>query len=373
MAGISQANNSRVLGVFALAMINVAAIVSLRNFPLMAKEGCTSLFFYFVAGFIFLIPTALVCAELASGWPQKGGVYRWVREAFGPKVALMSIWWAWMEGIAWFPAILTFLGTIIAYLIDPLLAKNKAYMLTVMLSIFWGGTFINFLGMRTSALITTLGVVLGTLLPGLFIIACAAWWLWSGHTNHLSMDYNALLPEWHLNQLVFFTGVLLGFSGMEVSAFHAQEAKNPQRDYPKAILLATGIILSLSIIGSLSIAIMVPAEEVNLVEGLLQTIRQFFRAFGLEAWVPVFAVFIVIGSLAGVNTWIIGPPKGVLAAGLDGGIPPWLQKVNAEQVPVAALLLQAVIGTVLASAILLMPSIETAFWIMTVLAAQFAC
>jgi len=73
------AQNKRVLGVFVLAMINVCIIASLRSLPLMAEEGFSLVFFFVVAALMFLIPSALVSAELATGWPKNGGVYLWAK------------------------------------------------------------------------------------------------------------------------------------------------------------------------------------------------------------------------------------------------------------------------------------------------------
>ncbi|MFH1846282.1 MAG: amino acid permease, partial [Candidatus Omnitrophota bacterium] len=67
------------LNVFVLAMMNVAVIMSLRGIPMMAKEGLSMFFYLGFAMLIFLVPTSLVSAELATGWPEGGGVYRWVK------------------------------------------------------------------------------------------------------------------------------------------------------------------------------------------------------------------------------------------------------------------------------------------------------
>ena len=66
-------------------MMNVAAVMSLRGLPMMAKEGLTMFFYILFAAVLFLAPVSLVSAELATGWPKEGGVYRWVREAFGER------------------------------------------------------------------------------------------------------------------------------------------------------------------------------------------------------------------------------------------------------------------------------------------------
>ena len=77
------------LGVFTLAMINVSAIVSLRGLPAETTYGLSSAFYYIFAAVFFLMPVSLVAAELTTGWPQKGGVFRWVGEAFGTRLGFL--------------------------------------------------------------------------------------------------------------------------------------------------------------------------------------------------------------------------------------------------------------------------------------------
>ena len=64
-----------------LAILTVVVVASLRSLPTTATFGLGSITLYVLPALIFLIPTALVAAELATGW--KGGVYVWVREALG--------------------------------------------------------------------------------------------------------------------------------------------------------------------------------------------------------------------------------------------------------------------------------------------------
>ena len=73
------------LGVITLAIMNVAAVVSLRGLPAEAVYGLSSAFYYLFAAIVFLVPTALVAAELAAMFAQKeGGVFRWVPD--GPDI-----------------------------------------------------------------------------------------------------------------------------------------------------------------------------------------------------------------------------------------------------------------------------------------------
>lgn len=362
----------RVLNVFMLAMINVAAIISLRNLSIMVEYGFSSVFYYLLAAAVFFIPTALVCAELATGWPKAGGVYRWVTEAFGAKWGFLAIWMSWMLSVAWFPTVLTFTSAAIAFIFNPDLIHNKWYMITTMLSVFWLATIINFLGMRVSGWVSTVGAILGTIIPGVIIIVLGLLWLFLGKPLKLDISWSSLIPHMKLKNMVFFAGVLLAFAGMEISAFHALDVEHPQRDYPRAILFSSIVILAISIFGSLSIAFVVSTRDISLFAGLMQAFREFFGAFDMAWVVPILAVLATIGSLAGVNTWIVGPAKGILTSAEDGFLPPFLQKMNKHYMPVGTMLMQAVFGSLLSLVFFFMPNVNSAFWIITALTIQFA-
>jgi amino acid transporter len=95
----SPSSRKQTLGFFQLVMINVIAVDSIRTLPFSAVYGYSLVFFYLLAMLAFFIPTALVSAELGTGWPNRGGIYVWVREAFGRKISLMVIWLNWIYNV----------------------------------------------------------------------------------------------------------------------------------------------------------------------------------------------------------------------------------------------------------------------------------
>ena len=105
------------LSVMTLAIMNVAAVVSLRGLPAEAEYGLSSAFYYLFAAIVFLVPTALVAAELAAMFSQKqGGVFRWVGEAYGKRFGFLAIFLQWIESTIWYPTVLTFGAVSIAYI-----------------------------------------------------------------------------------------------------------------------------------------------------------------------------------------------------------------------------------------------------------------
>ena len=360
----------RFLGIISLALINVAAIVSLRNLSFMVEYGFSAILFYLAAALLFFIPTALVCAELATAWPEAIGIYGWVARAFGVRVGFFAQWMNWMFSVASFPTVLTFLATTIAYIIDPTLAQNKHYMFYTVTGIFWILTLLNFFSMRTTTWVSTVGALFGTVIPGLLIIGLAGIWIFMGKPIELDVSASQLIPSFAFGDIVFFGAVVLGLAGMEMSAFYANETEHPKSVYPKAILLSTILILGISILGSLSMAIVVP--KISIVSGVMQVFNVFFNDFGLGWAVKLVAFMAMVGSFAGNNTWIIGPAKGLHHALETGYMPRWLAKKNRNDQPIGVLLSQAVLGTLLTMTFFLMPTVETAFWLVTAITTQFA-
>jgi glutamate:GABA antiporter len=359
------------LSVFALAMINVALIMSLRGLPMMAKEGLSMVFYILFAAILFLLPVSLVSAELASGWPENGGVYRWVKEAFGPKLGFTAIWLQWIQNTIWFPTVLAFAAAALAYLfVDPTLASNKLYNLIVILAIYWGATFVTFSGMKTSSWVTTAGVIIGTLFPGILIIILGFFWVAAGHPIEFLKVPHSFFPNFtNFSSLAFLGGITLLFAGMEVGAVHIKELKNPKKDYPKAVFISLIIIAVIFFLGSFAIASSIPHYKISLTAGIMEGFKDMLHMFKLDWALPIMGLFIAFGAIGGVTAWIGGPSKGLLATAKDGDLPPFLQYTNKKGVQTHILWIQGIIVTILSLVFVLMPNVSAAFFLLTALTA----
>lgn len=366
------AESRKVLSVFSLVMINVIAVDSLRTLPLSAVLGLPLVSYYLFAAFTFFIPVALVAAELAATYPKTGGIYVWTREAFGKKIGFLTIWLQWIYNVVWYPTILAFIVATSSYLFSPELATNKTYILLSSITLFWLFTLLNTFGMKLSSLISTVGAILGTIIPMLFIIILGIYWLINGYPTSVNLHGNILPTVQSFKDLGLFPGILFGLLGMEMSAVHAEEVKNPSRDYPKALFYSTIIIFSTLMFGALAITLVVPTEQLSIVSGLIEAYELFFNAYHIPWMTKIIAALIIIGSLGGMSAWIIGPTKGLLAAAKDGMLPEYLTKTNRYQAPVGILIAQGIIFTLLCSTFYLFKSINASYWLLSDLCAQLA-
>ena len=366
------AEGPKILGASAIALISLAAVLTLRSMPSVAMYGWASIAYYILGAIFFFVPLALVAAELATAWPRAGGLYAWVREAFGDRSGFLSIWFEWVEGVVWFPTVLSFVAAALAYVIDPSLANHKLYLVIVMLAVFWGLTLANFFGLRWVLRINNPAVIIGTLIPSVVLVVMGVYWLVAGKANAIPFHAHKLLPSLgSVNNLVFFVGVVLGYAGIEMAGFHAKETRNPRRDFPRALMLATALIVGISVVTTLAIAFVVPQAKLSLVSGVLQTFDFFFKAIGVGTWATkIMAALVGLGTLALISTWLLGPSKGLYAAERTGDLPPGLHYVNKRHIPVAILIFQGILGTLFALLFLFVPSINTSYWMLSALTTQ---
>ena len=310
-------------------------------------------------------------AELAARYPAKGGIYYWVTSAFGHKIGFLAVWLQWINTMVWYPTILSFIAATAVYLINPHLAQNKFYLISVILSVFWILTLINLKGIQVSAKFNSICALIGTALPMILIVVLGLVWLISGKPLHIHFTAHDMLPTLsHSNNWISLTAIITAFLGMELTAVHINHIKNPQKTYPEAVLLGALLILITMMLGSLAIAIVLPVKQINLVDGTLQAFDAFFHVYHLAWIVPVIGLLILIGSIGGMINWVVSPAKGLLQAGAQGYLPKFLIQKNKHDAPHNILVLQAVVVSIICLAFLLMPSVNGSYWLLTDLSTE---
>ena len=303
------------LSVMTLAIMNITAVVSLRGLPAEAVYGLSSAFYYLFAAVVFLIPTAMVAAELAAMFSDKqGGVFRWVGEAYGARTGFLAIWLQWIESTIWYPTVLTFGAVSIAFIgmnetYDMSLASNKVFTLIVVLAIYWVATLVSLKGRDWGGKISKWGGMIGTIIPAGLLILLGIIYISTGGHNYMDMSQGFFPDLTNFDNLVLASSIFLFYAGMEMMGIHVMDVKNPSRNYPKAIVM--------------------------------------------------------FGVLAGVLTWVSGPSKGIFAVGRAGYLPPFFQKSNKNGVQRNILLIQGGVVTLLALLFVVMPSVQSFYQILS--------
>lgn len=370
MHGESGGAPRRVLSLFMLAMMNTALVVGLEGFPTMAGFGLSLVTWYLIFGLLYFIPVGLVAAELGVGFPREGGVYEWVREALGVRWAFTASWMQWIQIVVWYPSVLLVCALAAADIIAPELSESKWFTIPVIIGTFWGSTLLNLFGIQLSGLITSLCLWLGTFVPTVVAISFAAWWLFDGQQSQISLEPVQLIPDVSSVGKIAIAMTLFSFlSGLEVNGVHFRRVKSPNRSIPLSLFISMILVLSVSILGALAVAILVPQEGESMGAGPLQVFSVFLHQYGLEGWLPLLAFCVLIGMVGHMVVWIIGPVETLRYAAKDGVIPPTFQKVNKALVPRNLLITQGIIVTVICSLYLFI-DMNKVFYIATAVSAQ---
>lgn len=353
-----------------MTIMIVTTVVSLRGLASQAEFGIQSIFWYVLAAIVFLIPFSLVCAELASTYTHSGGLYRWVAEAFGTRWGWTAMYLEWQCLVIWFPAVLMFGAVSLAYVFwpetfDATLSSNKLYTILIVLGVYWFATFNSFRGMSKANVVSQTGGLFGTIIPGAILIILGIIYLFLGDKIELVTDISFFPDFTKISTIVFAASIFLFFGGMEMNAVHVQSMRNPGRDYPRALFFAAIIILIIFVLGTLAIGLVTPVKDINLLATLLTSYHKLFEAIHVPWLGNIIALFVAYGVIGQVSVIVTGPSTGLVAVGESGFLPPSLQKKNRHGINTPILWVQGIFVTLLAFALVVLPSVESAYQLLS--------
>jgi glutamate:GABA antiporter len=348
----------------ALALMTVSSVASLRPAPTMAVYGLACVFLYVLPAIVFLIPTALVSAELASGW--SGGIYRWVTEGISPRMGFTAAWHQYAMTLFYYPSLLSFVAATLAYVIAPDLAASGVWTAIVIITVYWLGVVMSLRGgIGVIAKLASSGVLIGTLIPGALLVTLGIIYLAQGNASAAPMNAEHIFPAWTgIASIVLIVSNFGAYSGMEMNAVHVNRLREPRSQFPKVMLVATVLVLLILILPPLAISWVVPAQDVSLTAGIMQAFEAVLAFFGIQWLTPIIGLAIVSASLAGFLTWLSGPSRSLLLVSREGGyMPPWFQRTNEAGVQQNILVAQGVLTTILALLFAFVPAVSNAYWI----------
>ncbi|KLN95713.1 glutamate:gamma-aminobutyrate antiporter [Moellerella wisconsensis] len=351
MANIKSSSVPKQLSLLGFFAITASMVMAVYEYPTFATSGFSLVFFLFLGGLLWFIPVGLCAAEMATveGW-EEGGVFTWVSNTLGEKWGFAAISFGYLQiAIGFIPMLYFVLGALSYILNWPALNQDPITKTIAGLVILWVLAITQFSGTKYTARIAKIGFFAGILLPAIILVILAINYLSSGAPLAIEMNASTFFPDFtQIGTLVVFVAFILSYMGVEASATHVNEMKNPGRDYPLAMLMLMIAAICLSSIGGLSVASVIPHAEINLSAGVVQTFEVLIAHYGagFEWAVRIIAALLLLGVLAEIASWIVGPSRGMYVTAQKGILPQRLAKVNKNGVPVALVISQLIITTV---------------------------
>lgn len=345
------------LTVLSLTLITVGSVDSVRNLPAAALVG-PNLFFYFGLALLFFL---LPCAIISSWFSHQSheGIYGWVKKSLGKNVGFIAVWFQWMQNLLLYPTFLSFIAGTFLYCIDPLLIEQKGLLFILINALIWSLTWVNVKGIGLSHRLTIFCSLFGLIIPFILILLIGLVWF-IAHPQSIER-----LPTNNQEGLASLTAIILSFCGIEVAAVHMQDSKNGA--FPRAVALSVLIIFSTMLFGSLTLALLLSPQQLNFISGIPELFQMFFSQIKMGKISFFINGLIVIGCIGCANSWLISPLKGLLFAGNEANE---LKIKNTKKTTTKLLLIQACGVSLLSTLFLLLPSLNSSYWIMITLATQ---
>ena len=351
-APIAGGDLERALGLRDLVLFNLVAVVGLRWLATAAKAGPSALALWMIAGLFFFVPQGLVVTELASRFPDEGGIYQWTKRALGERHGYVCGWCYWINNVLYYPNLLISTVVIATFVVgkgESGIANDWTYVLTATLVCLWLAVLLNIVGVGTGKWLQNAGGI-GTYIPGVVLIALGAISMFGGHPSANPITRQNITPDLgHLAGLNLWASIAFAFAGLELSSAMGGEVREPRRTLPRAILIAAPLIALVYILGTGALLRLVPVGEINIVSGFLQATTVGARAISPALWwlAPFCALAYTVGNIGGVGAWLTGPARVAFVIGLDRYFPPAFGRVHPKwKTPYVAILVQAALATV---------------------------
>jgi glutamate:GABA antiporter len=359
------------LKIGSLALLQIAIVGNLQILPANASYGAALPFLYVCAVLGFFLPCTLMVAELATTRPQTGGAYIWCEQAFGSKTGFFVVCILWISNLLWYPSIFSLVAANFAYLFDVSLAQNKMFVVGFGIILFWLFTGLNCIGIKFSSRTSMICSIVGIITPMIIIIVGGIIWCTSGKSLAISFNRGSLIPDIsHMNNIGLLIAVVISLFGIEITAVHAGNVVNPKRNFPRSLFISSITVLILLLLSELSISAIIPAEKLNVVTGVLDTIVILFQEMHLSHFISIILLLVLMGNIGSIAAWMLGSTRGMYVACQKNHVAEFLQKTNQYESPIGILIFEAIIFTIVSMIFLLFPRLTDSFWLLLDLASQ---
>jgi amino acid transporter len=342
----------RALGLWDVVAMNIVAVVGLRWIARSARVGAPSVSLWVLACLLFFVPLALALIELSSRHPEQGGIYAWVRRAFGPLHGFIAGWCMWVNNLVYFPSLLLFAAANFALVIGPSLsstdlADDRFYSVIFVLGFLWFSTLLNIVGLQAGKWVQNIGS-LATWIPPVLLVACGAiaFVMFGSATSFAPSE---LVPQYDLlTTMSLWSSMCFAFSGFEIASMVGQEVKDPQRTIPRGIIIAGLAVTAIYILSSSSVLVAVPASELAERSGIADAVDLTTGKLGLAGMGALTGLLLVVGAIGGTNSWVAGAARVPFAAGVDSVLPSAFGRLHPRyRTPHVALIIQGLAASVL--------------------------
>ncbi|ODG93499.1 MULTISPECIES: amino acid permease [Bacillaceae] len=355
-------NSTKKLGVMGLSFLSINAILGLRNIAFASTIGPSALFYWIAAALIYFIPIGLIVAELSTTYPNQGGMGVWVRKAFGEKASFLCSWFFWIANFTYYPSLLLTTTIAIAYGINqPQMASHPMKTAIISSIIFWIVTLLTLKGTKMSGRLASIGAPLGVLVPAILIFGFGFYSMFSGEPSATHFTQSTIMPNnLSFGTIMFLSTLMFGFSGAEMLGTIAGNVRNPQKTFPRAILITSIIIALVYILATVAFQFVITISSDQTATALYLFADKITSQFGLDFSLSQILGICFVLAFVGSLSFLILNPSVMIAESAKEVLPKNLLKENKDGMPSILILGQAAAVTLILILSAFVPSVSKA-------------
>jgi amino acid transporter len=333
----------RVLNTTDMTIIFLAIVLFIVQASVIQPAGPAA-YSYWILGFLlFLIPGALVTAQLGQMFPQEGSLYVWTQKALGPFWGFFAGFCAWWPGVLVMVATADLVVTIWQFIRPHDLTKTWQQMI-VILAVLWFSAAMSLFHLRITQSYANLVVFFYG--AAIFVIGLAGvLWLAGGNksANSFAGAHN-WLP--HSSNWTFFGLVILALLGIEVPLNFGVEIVH-MRSIKRYLFWGSLVVMVAYLWATFGNMVTVPLKSNNSTTGVLTAVQTGF--WGSHAFAVIVALVVMWFFVSNTVVYNYSFSRLLFVSGLERRMPHVLGRVNDKtKVPVNAIILQTVLASIFA-------------------------
>lgn len=336
--------HQKVIGRRDIILFCISAILLIDTVATGAAIGASSIFWWVFLGIIFFIPFSLISAELGCAYPDQGGIYAWVQRAFGARWATRVTWSYWVNVAAWLPSLAILFAGVFSQLFWPDLPLSAQ--IGIGIGLTWLTVLVNIVTLEVGKWVPNIGAIMKVLVFVAVIAGAALYFAENGAVNDLSLE--AMTPEFS-DGFQYLPVIIYGMLGFELICAGSDDIQNPEKNVPAGVLFSGAVIILFYILATVAVLVAVPVSEINLVEGLVDTLTRFYGDSGLGGlFVTVIASCALYTFFSNGATWALGANRAAAEAAIEGELPKFFaMESKSRGTPVGAAIALGVSSTII--------------------------
>ncbi len=304
----------------------------------------------------FFLPYGMISSELGTTYDDEGGIYDWVRRAFGESWGSRVAWYYYINFPLWMGSLAVLFTDVITQIsgFDP----STPITLVIRLLFIWTVVLISGFKVSDSKWILNIAAILKAFIMltiGLLGIYVA---VTRGSANDFTLQ--SFIPSFGTGGLSYISIIIFNFLGFEVVTTFASEMKNPGREIPKAIVLGGILIAVFYVLSAFGIGVAVPTEELSTSGGVIDSIMLLIGKTSGPV-ITIFGIMFLYTLFANLISWSLGVNYVAQYAAKRGSLPKVLAKESRNGMPMGANIGNGIIASLMVIAVPLIPS-QDIFW-----------